>query len=104
MYSTLAGLIPALIFTEALMWGYCVLRGWPFIRAKLISYRWVLAQWPKIQERRRLAESVRVISDWGLLKHLSWVYAWDRFVLLGRERGRSQRQPSGGLPREMLNG
>ncbi|MEK6409158.1 MAG: glycosyltransferase family 2 protein [Acidobacteriota bacterium] len=102
-WSSLVLLSPALLITEFLLWGYCLLRGWEFVRAKMVSYRWVLERWPQIQERRRLAEVVRVISDWTLLRRLRWSYAVDQIVTLGRERGDSTRQPAGGLPEEALN-
>lgn len=96
--STLVLLIPAFIATEMLMWGYCVLRGWSFIRAKAVSYQWVFRHRGQIAERRRLAESLRLLSDWQLLRRLRWAYTWDQFLTLGRERGPSRRQPEGGIP------
>jgi GT2 family glycosyltransferase len=96
--STLVLLIPALLATEMLMWCYCLIRGWSFIRAKMVSYRWVFRHRGQISERRQLAESLRVLSDGQLLSRLRWAYAWDQFVVLGRERGPSLRQPSSGAP------
>jgi GT2 family glycosyltransferase len=102
-WSSMILLSPALLITECLLWGYCLLRGWEFMRAKIASYRWTLRHWPQIKHRRRLAESMRVISDWKLLSKLRWMYAIDQFMTLGRERGDSQRQPAGGLPKEAVN-
>lgn len=102
-WSTLILLIPSLIITEALMWGYCVLRGPSFMRAKLSSYRWVFRRLGQIGERRTFIDSVRTVSDWKLLKNLRWAYAWDQFVVLGRERGDSPRQPVGGISEEVTN-
>ncbi len=102
-WSSLIVLSPVLLITESLLWGYCLLRGWEFMRAKMSSYRLALQQWPQIEQRRQLAESVRTISDWRLLKDLRWAYALDQFVTLGRERGNSRRQPVGGLPHEAGN-
>jgi GT2 family glycosyltransferase len=93
--STLLLLIPALMATEMLMWAYGLLRGWSFIKAKALSYQWVFRHWRQIAERRRLADSLRLLSDWQLLRRLRWTYAWDQFVVLGRERGPSRRQPEG---------
>jgi GT2 family glycosyltransferase len=90
--SSLLCLTPALIVTEVLMWSYCLLQGWAFMRAKLGSYRWVWARREQIRRRRKLAESVRALSDWQVLKKLRWSYAWDQFLVLGRERGPSRRQ------------
>lgn len=102
-WSTLILLIPPLFFTEALMWGYCFLRGPSFMRAKLSSYRWVLRRLGKIGERRKFIDSERSVSDWKLLKNLRWAYAWDQFLILGRERGPSRREPAGGFPKEAVD-
>lgn len=102
-WPTLILLAPALFVTEALIWCYCIIRGWGFVRAKLSSYRWIWRRWPDIQKRRRLADSVRVISDWSMLKNLRWAYAIDQFMVLGRERGDSLRQPAGGIPKEAID-
>src|SRR3990170_7791874 len=91
-------LIPWLFFTEFMMWGYCLMRGKKFLRAKSASYEWVNNQWESTLQRRRLIQSLRKRNDWQVLKRLSWRYAWDQFVTLGRERGISHRQPTGGLP------
>ena len=95
--STLVLLLPVFLATEVLMWGYCLLRGWSFIRAKALSYQWVFRHRRQIAERRRLAESLRSVSDWQLLGRLSWAYAWDQFLVLGRERRPSRRHPEGGI-------
>jgi hypothetical protein len=102
-WPTLLVLSPVLLLTECLVWGYCVLRGWSFMRAKMASYRWVLRRWRQIGGRRRLAESVRARSDWWLLRRLRWIYTVDQFVILGRERGESRRQPTGGMPKEAIH-
>ncbi len=96
--STLLILLPAFFATEILMWGYCFLRGWSFMKAKAASYQWVYQHRPQIDKRRRLATSLRVLSDFQLLRRFRWTYAWDQFVVLGRERGPSARQPEGGMP------
>ena len=87
-------LLPALILTEVLMWGYCILRGPAFGAAKLRSYKWVFSEWSHIRSRRHLAERLRAVSDWKVLSNLKWGYAWDQFRVLGKERGRSRRQPA----------
>jgi GT2 family glycosyltransferase len=102
--STLIVLSPALIATEALMWGYCCLRGWSFIKAKIASYRWILRRWSQIQQRRQLTERFRVASDWDVLKSLRWSYAWGQFLILARQRGQTGRQPVGGIPKEAVDG
>ena len=102
--ATLLLLMPVLIATEALMWGYCLLRGWPFIRAKALSYRWVFRHRVHIAKRRRVAQSLRVLSDAQLLRRLRWGYAWDQFATLARERGTTLRPPRDGISPEIANG
>jgi hypothetical protein len=91
-------LAPLLLFTEGLMWGYCLLRGPGFLRAKWASYRWVGAQASQLRERRHFIQTLRRRSDWQVLRRLRWNYDWDQFFSLGRERGVSTRQPVGGMP------
>lgn len=98
--TTAALLVPALATTEGMVWGFCLLRGSAFLKAKFRTLPWLATRRHAIQERRRLAERVRKRSDWQLLRQLSWGYAWDQFVTLGKERGRSRRQPAGGFRTE----
>lgn len=90
-------ILPALSLTEILIWSYCILRGPSFVKAKLASYRWVYDRRHEIRERRRMAEGVRVISDWSLLKRLRWKYAWGQFAVIGGERGPSARNNIGDI-------
>lgn len=89
--STRLALSPLLALTELMIWGYCLLRGPSFLRAKLDSYRWISGHRERIRERRRFVDSLRRRSDWGVLRGLHWGYPVDQFVTLGRERGESER-------------
>ena len=89
--STRLALSPLLALTELMIWGYCLLRGPSFLRAKLDSYRWISGHRERIRERRRFVDSLRRRSDWGVLRGLHWGYPLDQFVTLGRERGESER-------------
>jgi N-acetylglucosaminyl-diphospho-decaprenol L-rhamnosyltransferase len=84
-------LLPLLAFTELLMWGYCLLRGPAFLRAKARTYRWLSSHRAEIRARREFVERLRERSDWQLLRRLRWNYAWSQFLTLGRERGISER-------------
>jgi GT2 family glycosyltransferase len=88
---TRIALTPFLAFTELLMWGYCLIRGPRFMRAKLSSYRWVVGERKRIRARRKLIRTLRRRSDWQILRGLRWGYPWDQFFTLGRERGESRR-------------
>jgi GT2 family glycosyltransferase len=86
---------PLLALSELMMWGYCLLRGPKFLRAKAQSYGWVRANRPQIRTRRGQIESVRKRTDWQVLRGLRWGYPLDQFLTLGRERGESQRDRIG---------
>jgi hypothetical protein len=92
---TRVALSPLLALSELMMWGYCLLRGPSFLRAKLDSYRWISTHRERIRERRRFVESLRRRSDWGVLRRMRWGYPVDQFVTLGRERGESERNRIG---------
>jgi GT2 family glycosyltransferase len=92
---TRVAISPLLALTELMMWGYCLLRGPKFLRAKRESYGWVRANRPLIRARRDRIESVRRRSDWQVLRGLRWGYPLDQFVTLGRERGDSTRDRLG---------
>ena len=54
---TRLALAPLLALTELMMWGYCLLRGPSFLRAKLDSYRWISGHRERIRERGGSIES-----------------------------------------------
>jgi GT2 family glycosyltransferase len=66
-WRTLLALAPALLLTEALVAGYCILRGPRCSMAKLRAYGWVLTRLPLILRRRRQAQALRRVSDRLLL-------------------------------------
>jgi GT2 family glycosyltransferase len=82
---------PLLLLSELMMWGYCLLRGPKFLRAKGRSYGWVRANRAQIRARRERVDSIRQRSDWEVLRGLRWGYPLDQFLTLGRERGESTR-------------
>ncbi len=88
---TRLALAPLLLLTELMIWGYCLLRGPSFLRAKLDSYRWISGNRERIGQRGQFIESLRRRSDWGVVRRLHWGYPVAQFVTLGRERGESER-------------
>ena len=88
-------LLPLRAVSELMMWGYCLLRGPSFLRAKLRSYRWIAANRSRARARRQFLDAVRSRSDWQLLRGLRWSYPIDQFLTLGRERGPSRRDRIG---------
>jgi len=92
---TRLALTPLLALSELMMWGYCLLRGPKFLRAKRDSYAWIRANAEQIRHRRREVAPLRRSSDWGILRRLHWGYPLDQFLTLGRERGESERNRLG---------
>jgi len=91
-------LSPFLALTELLLWGYCLLRGPRFLRAKARSYRWLVVSRASLRERRRLARRLRRVSDRQVLRRMRWAYNWDQLATLGKERGPARRVFSVELP------
>jgi GT2 family glycosyltransferase len=92
---TRIALSPLLALSELMLWGYCLMRGSEFLRAKREAYRWIHHNRDLIRERRRFVKSIRHRSDWGLLRGLRWGYPLGQFLTLGRERGKSTRDRIG---------
>jgi GT2 family glycosyltransferase len=88
---TRLAMLPLFSLTELMMWGYCLLRGPAFLRAKARTYRWLAQHRAERRERRRFVEALRCRSDWQILRRLRWGYAWSQFLTLGRERGETVR-------------
>jgi len=86
---------PLLALSGLMMWGYCLLRGPKFLRAKWQTYGWTRANRAQIRERREQIDSIRHRSDWQVLRGLRWGYPLDQFMTLGRERGPSSRDRIG---------
>jgi GT2 family glycosyltransferase len=88
---TRLALSPLLALSELMMWGYCLLRGPKFLRAKWQSYGWLRQNAEVIRHRRREVAPLRRSSDWAVLRRMHWGYPLDQFMTLGRERGESER-------------
>jgi GT2 family glycosyltransferase len=93
--STRLVISPLLAVTELMMWGYCLLRGPKFLRAKGRTYGWARANRAQIRARREQIDSARQRSDRQVLRGLRWGYPLDQFLTLGRERGESRRDRIG---------
>jgi GT2 family glycosyltransferase len=89
---TLGLLSPVLLVTELMLWGYALLRGPGFLVAKARSYGWLWRARPVVASRRRLAARLRRRSDFEVLRHMKWRYAWRQFQALASERGPSRRR------------
>lgn len=69
-WPTLIVLLPALILSEVVTWGFVLLRDRSRIRNKLFAYVWVLFWWREIMQKRAQAQKQRRVSDRSLL-HLT---------------------------------
>lgn len=73
-------LLPALVFTEALITGYCLIRGPRHSWAKLRAGTAVLRNLRGIMRRRRQAQSLRKLSDFQLLTRFELNYEWGQVL------------------------
>lgn len=73
---TLVALLPLLAFTEALIIGYCLIRGPRYIWAKLRAWSLVARNTKGLLSRRRKVQRLRKISDFELIKRFRLNYEW----------------------------
>jgi len=77
---TFIALLPALVFTEALVTGYCLIRGPRHTWAKIRAGTTVLRNLRGIMRRRRQAQSLRKLSDFQLLRRFELNYEWGQVL------------------------
>ncbi len=53
--AALLALLPGLCVAEACSWGYALLRGWSYVRAKWSAHRWLVQQWSALHQARAKA-------------------------------------------------
>jgi GT2 family glycosyltransferase len=73
---TLVALLPLLMFTEALIIGYCVIRGPRYVWAKLRAWLSVARNMRNLLERRRQVQRLRRLSDLELIRRFKLNYEW----------------------------
>lgn len=66
---TILLLIPALLLSEVVSWGFAVLAGPRHIRAKLGTYRWLAKHMSNLIERRREVQRTRLADDRDLIRY-----------------------------------
>ncbi|MBC3783785.1 GT2 family glycosyltransferase [Spirosoma sp. LMG 31448] len=76
---TLRRLIPALILTELLMWGFS-LRGLAYVRARCKTYRWLWQNRVIIQQQHQHIQQQRRVSDRQLLRNSLIDMPFDQLV------------------------
>lgn len=77
---TLVALLPLLMFTEALIIGYCLIRGPRYVWAKLRSWLSVARNIGSILRRRKQIQRLRRISDFELIKRFKLNYEWGQVL------------------------
>ncbi len=65
--ATLALLMPAMLVSEILIWGYVVLKGPAFVGQKLRSYAWLVRNGATLRRGRRESQRVRSVGDARIL-------------------------------------
>jgi GT2 family glycosyltransferase len=66
-WRTLIALLPMLLLSELIAWGYALLRGPEHIRSKLRSYIWLIGNRRQILKARRRVQALRRVDDHMLL-------------------------------------
>ena len=84
---TLVALLPLLMITEALIMGYCVIRGPKYIWAKLKAWLLVARDMRSLLRRRGQVQRLRKLSDFQLIKRFKLNYEWGQvFHILRRTK------------------
>ncbi len=87
-----------LLWTEAMVWAYCLMQGPRMLRAKWRSYASIRSRRTIIQQRRAHITDLRRVSDRSVLHSFRWNYAWGQMVSIGRRRSTSGRRGGRDLP------
>jgi len=69
---TLGRILPALLLTELVTWGYTFKQGWPGLKSRLQAYGWLLTHLKMILQKRRQTQQLRQVSDHELLRMMDW--------------------------------
>lgn len=85
---TLLLLSPLLLIIEAMIFAYSIIKGWPYPRSKLGTYHAAFRERKYIGRLRHEYAALRRVSDWTLLRELSWNLHWDQLFGIVRYRFR----------------
>jgi len=77
---TLVALLPLLMLTEALIIGYCLIRGPRYLWAKLRAWFSVARDMRSLLRRRRKVQRLRKISDFEIIKRFKLNYEWGQVL------------------------
>ncbi len=90
-------LAPLLVWTEVMMWGYCLLRP-ALLGAKWRSYGSIRSRRDLIAARRRVIAELRRVPDRVVLGKLRWNYTWDQLIFVGRRHAVRGRRGGRAMP------
>jgi GT2 family glycosyltransferase len=71
-WRSLLVLLPALLLTEVITWGFVLMREQGRRLNKLRAYAWVLKNWRSIMENRRRTQTLRRVLDRQLIEHCAY--------------------------------
>jgi GT2 family glycosyltransferase len=69
---TLIFLLPSLILTEVLTWGYALYKGKEYIVSKAMAYKWILKNFHRIFKKQAKFKKLRRLSDKEILEYMTW--------------------------------
>lgn len=70
--STILFCLPALLMTEIITWGYAIKNGPAGIKARFGVWRWILANFSQVKQKRQRVQLARRLGDGVLLSVLVW--------------------------------
>lgn len=77
-WRTLLVLLPALLLSEVITWGFVLLRERRHLLNKLQAYLWIARHWREIMEKRHRVQALRRIRDRDLLTTFSHRLAFEQ--------------------------
>ncbi len=85
---TILLLSPVLLVIEAMILAYCFVKGWPYPRSKFGAYLAAFKERKYIGRLRKSYQSLRRVSDFTLLRRLTWNLEWYQLFGIVRFRFR----------------
>lgn len=71
-------MLPALLLTEIVTWGYTVLQGDEYIKSKIRAYRWILSNLKLIKQKRK--QIIKKTTDIAFLSLLEWKIPFEQTI------------------------
>jgi GT2 family glycosyltransferase len=63
LWPTIITLLPILIVTEMVTWGFSIMRDFKNISNKINAYRWIISNWSLVMRKRKINQSLRKVKD-----------------------------------------